>query len=70
MSAATLRYAAADALLTRMLHAVLAPELASRDGVLPRVMRASDVRVCEWRDAPEAVQQLRIAAHSVAPEDL
>jgi ribonuclease D len=70
MSLATRRYAAADALLTHMLHAALAPVLASRDGVLSRVMRASDVRVCEWRDAPEAVPQQRIAAHGVAPDGL
>jgi exonuclease 3'-5' domain-containing protein 1 len=67
MSLDTQRYAAADAMLTHMLHAALAPALAM-DGLLLRVQRASDARVCEWRDLAEAVPQLRCAAHSVAPD--
>ena len=63
-----LRYAAADALLTYRLGVVLTPELNRSAGSMERVLRASDARVREWRDLPDAVPQERCAAHGVAPE--
>lgn len=67
LSRATRRYAAGDALLTHRLHEALAPRLAS-DGLLARVQRASDARVREFRDASDALPQVRTAAHAAAPD--
>ena len=67
LSAAAVRYAAADVLLTRALHDALAPELV-RVGVLERVQLASDARLREFRDLEAALPQERSAAHSLAPE--
>ena len=62
-----MRYAAADVLLTRVLHDALAPEV-DRAGMLQRVQLASDARLREFRDLQDALPQERSSAHGLAPE--
>ncbi len=70
LSAQALRYAASDALLTHRLGAALLPLLGQQPDRLQRVQRASDARVCEWRDLAQAVPQARCDAHRLAPAEL
>jgi len=65
LSQNALRYAAADAVLTRRLHVALLE--AAEPALLARVQAASDNRVREWRDAAEAVPQRQCAEDRVAP---